>query len=117
MCKYAKVINTLFLSYEELERLISEGLGMLDITTELLGIGGRRGYAEVISRSEGVLACVEEASKIYELCSARVTYVEVSGSCVKLEDVVLRAEGYAEALHRAWKVSQTLLAYCSGLPH
>jgi len=89
-----------------LEKLLLEDLQYLDLTTSVLGMGSVEGVARVFFRESGVVACSEEAARIYELAGAKVKYFVRSGELVQGNQLVLEAEGEASSLHLAWRVAQ-----------
>ncbi len=86
-----------------------------DLTTHVLGIGDEPGRIAFAARGRMVLACAEEAARLLELAGARVERVAASGSELAAGAPILSATGSAGALHRAWKVAQTLVEYASGI--
>jgi molybdenum transport protein len=105
----------LYISDSILEKLLLEDIQYVDLTTSALGIGSAEGVARVFFREDGVVACSEEAARIYELAGARVEYFVRSGEWVQANQVVLEARGKSSSLHLAWRVAQTLLSYASGV--
>jgi molybdenum transport protein len=105
----------LYISDSILEKLLFEDIQYVDLTTGVLGIGSVESVARVFFRENGVVACSEEAARIYELAGARVKYFVGSGEWVQANQLVLEAQGKASSLHLAWRVAQTLLSYASGV--
>lgn len=104
------------LSDARLDELLGQDAPHGDLTTEALGIGARPGRIAFAARGSMVLACVEEAARLLERAGAGVAPgAPESGAWVEAGTVFLTAEGPAAALHRAWKVTQTLLEYASGI--
>jgi len=94
---------------------IREDVALFDITTEALNIKGD-GVAELITRESIVVACTEEAARIYELAGARsVKVLKGSGATATGGETLLVARGDAAALHIAWRLAQNLVAICSGV--
>ncbi len=94
---------------------IREDVTLFDVTTEALGIKGD-GVAELITREPIVVACTEEAARIYELAGARsVKVLKGSGASATGGETLLVARGDAAALHIAWRLAQNLVAICSGV--
>ncbi len=94
---------------------IREDVVLFDITTEALNIRGD-GVAELITREPIVVACTEEAARIYELAGARsVKVLKGSGARATGGETLLVARGDAAALHIAWRLAQNLVAVCSGV--
>ncbi|ACB39914.1 ModD protein [Pyrobaculum neutrophilum] len=99
-----------------LEAWLLEDLGSYDLTTEVLGIGGLRGVAQLFAREEAVVAGSEEAAEVYKLAGCgEVEVVKRSGQLARRGDVVLRAVGEARCLHAAWRTAQEVVAWASGV--
>lgn len=103
------------LSDREIERFIEEDVPYGDLTTTLLGIGGKYGQISFTSRENTVLCCTEEAARVLEKSGARITLCMESGLDVEQGSTFLVAEGTAASLHAAWKVALNLLEYASGI--
>ncbi|NNJ10189.1 ModD protein [Chloroflexales bacterium ZM16-3] len=103
------------LSDDEIARLIREDVPYLDLTTYALGIGDAPGRITFAARHPTVIAGTEEAGRLLAQCGATVTMSTRSGCRVETGDVVLVADGPAQALHRGWKVALNLLEYGSGI--
>jgi len=109
------LIRRLWVSDVDLIKWIEEDLGIMDLTTYLLGIDGR-GVAELITREDIVVSCSEEAARIYELCGAsKVEVLKHSGENASKGDVLIKVLGDAVSLHKAWRLAQNVLAICSGV--
>ena len=91
-----------------------EDLGPFDLTTFALGIGDEPGEATVILREEGVVCGLEEAAEVYKRAGADEAELLVKeGSVTK--GPVMKVRGKAEALHKAWRVAQNVVALASGV--
>ncbi|MFA7059907.1 MAG: ModD protein [Pedobacter sp.] len=99
----------------DIERFIEEDIPYGDLTTHLLGIGGRQGRIVFTTREETTLCCTEEVSRILQKCGATVVSSMPSGTRLSSGMEFLTAEGPAQALHAGWKVSLNLLEYASGI--
>jgi len=86
-----------------------------DLTTDLLAIHSVPGRMTFAARSAMVLAGVEAAAALLERAGASPRDVRPSGTRLAEGEAFLVAEGPAGALHRAWKVAQTLVEYASGI--
>lgn len=86
-----------------------------DLTTEALGIDALPGRISFAARQAMTLACAEEAARLLARAGARPDLIRPSGTVLDAGAVFLTAEGPAGALHRAWKVAQTLVEYASGI--
>lgn len=102
-------------SIHELERLLSDDAPYGDLTTEALGIGRRLGRMRFSAKTAMVVAAAEEGAALLELAGVDTTLKVSSGDAVQADTVLLEGEGPAHALHRAWKVSQTLIEIWSGV--
>jgi len=98
-----------------LERLLLEDAPHGDLTTGALKIGDRPGRAFLTVRDPMVVACVEEAERLFQLVGCQTRLSAHSGDRLEAGAGLLMAEGRAEALHLAWKQAQTLIEYCSGI--
>ena len=107
--------NAVFFDEAQIDSWIGEDAPLLDLTTQLLGIGTRPARMQLRSRQATVAACTEEAVRLVERCGGRVERFVPSGSRVAAGQVLLSATGRADALLRAWKVAQNLLEYACGV--
>ncbi|MBV5339079.1 MAG: ModD protein [Deltaproteobacteria bacterium] len=99
----------------DIERFIEEDVPYGDLTTHLLGIGGKPGRISFTTREETILCGTEEAVRVLQKCGATVTSCVPSGSRLSPGTEFLVAEGSAEALHAGWKVALNVLEYASGI--
>ncbi|BDY12370.1 ModD protein [Hydrogenimonas cancrithermarum] len=105
----------MFFKESEIEFFIEEDLPYFDLTTDALGISKEEGRIDFIAREKSIVSCSEEAARILEKLGASVIDTIPSGSEADPNSVILRAEGSAESLHKAWKVCQNLLEYAGGI--
>jgi len=100
----------------ELEALLADDVPFGDLTTAALGIGSAAGQMTFRARGPMVVAEVESAVALLRLagCDSVVARAR-SGDSLQADAVILTAAGTAEALHRGWKVSQTLIEAWSGV--
>ncbi len=99
----------------ELEELLADDVPYGDLTTQALGIGDAPGELTFAARDAMVVAEVENAAALLELAGCRVTLATKSGTALTSGTQILAATGPATALHRGWKVSQTLVEIWSGV--
>lgn len=99
----------------QLRSLLNDDVPLGDLTTFLLGIGAKRGLITFSARQPMVVAGSEEAARLLELAGATLSTLTASGTQLRAGAPILAAEGSAGALHRAWKVAQTLTEYASGI--
>jgi len=100
---------------DALERLLAEDVPYGDLTTDALRIGKERGRISFAARDAMVVAAIEEATVILGLAELDATVHVRSGNAVEPGTLLLSGEGSAQALHRAWKVAQTLVEIWSGV--
>jgi len=103
------------LSDSALDALLAQDVPYGDLTTDSLGIADQPARMSFAARAAMVLAGSEEAARLVEKAGGRVTRVSPSGTRLEAGAVFLEADGPAGALHRAWKVAQTLTEYASGI--
>lgn len=87
----------------------------IDLTTLLLDIAGKKGSIEFICREEAVICGTEEVLRIFQKLNISASRYLPSGSRVSPQTSVLKAEGLAQDLHMAWKVSMNILEFASGI--
>lgn len=100
---------------EELLRFLNDDCPFSDLTTEGLGIEGVAASATLTARSDMVICGVEEACRMFELSGAYVETAARSGERLGAGSLILAATGEAGALHRTYKVAQTLMEILSGI--
>ncbi len=102
-------------SPEKIAALLAEDVPYGDLTTDLLGIGSLPARMVFRLRQAGVVAGIEAAAQIIRAAGGTAELQSATGARVEAGTVLLRVEGPAGALHRGWKVSQTLVEYLSGI--
>jgi molybdenum transport protein len=100
---------------DDLQRLLREDTPHGDLTTTSLGIAARPGRLTFAARGAMRVAGIEAAQRLFELAGAQARCRTASGQDAVAGALLLQAEGSAEALHRAWKVAQTLVEVLSGI--
>ena len=98
-----------------LQAMLAEDVPHGDLTTTMLGIGALAGVMTFDARDPMTLACAEEASRLLVMAGCVVDRLAASGDRLASGDPILIARGSAAALHRGWKVSQTLIEIASGI--
>jgi len=106
---------SVYFSDEEIERLIAEDVPYGDLTTRALGIGQEQGRMVLTARHPLVLCGAGIAARIVEKLGGTVRTVLADGVIASTGTIVLEADGNAASLHAAWKVSQTLIEWTSGI--
>jgi molybdenum transport protein len=98
-----------------LAEFLADDVRLGDLTTHLLGIGSQPALMTFVAREPLVLAGAEEAARIIEMTGAAVVLQSSSGASLAGGGPILTASGPAGALHRSWKVAQTLVEIASGM--
>ena len=98
-----------------LEGLLTDDCPGLDLTVELLGIGAAQGTMRFAPKGDCVISGVEQAELLLRKCGLKVSRSAANGQKLQAGQVCLEAAGAAAALHRGWKLSQTLMEYMSGI--
>lgn len=104
-----------YISDATIDRLIKEDVPYIDLTTMVLGIGKRQGRLIFSAREDAVLACSEEAMRVFQKLNISPVKHLSSGSIIKPGETILEGTGSVESLHIAWKVCLNILEYCSGI--
>ena len=94
---------------------LADDVRLGDLTTHLLGIGPQPALMTFAAREPLVVAGAEEAARIVEMTGASVDLHAPSGTALAGGEAILAASGPAAALHRSWKVAQTLVEIASGI--
>jgi molybdenum transport protein len=102
-------------SRSELEKLLADDVPHGDLTTEALGIGDLEAEMVFTARDPMVLAEAESAASLLELAGCEVSLEARSGDRMTPGSAILVAKGHVGALHRGWKVAQTLIEIWSGV--
>lgn len=105
----------MYISDELIDRFIKEDIPYIDLTTLALGISHQKGTIQFFTREDAVLCGAEEVSKIFNKLNIELVKTMPSGTLIKKDTVFLEGKGNAEDLHMAWKVSQNILDYSSGI--
>ncbi|MHB8236842.1 MAG: ModD protein [Acidithiobacillus ferrivorans] len=105
----------MYFSPQEIAALIQEDQPFLDLTTHMLGIGGKAAVMRFRCRQDITVAGTELAAQILDACGLSMTESQPSGALAATGTTLLVAEGSASAAHSAWKVAQNLLEYACGI--
>ncbi len=103
------------ISYETLDRWFKEDVPYLDLTTHVLGIGGRDGEMRMFFREEAVVCGTEELGQLCALQGVRVVECIPSGQRARENETVISIRGKAASLHMLWKVGQNILEHASAI--
>jgi molybdenum transport protein len=104
-----------FITEEEIGRLITEDVPYFDLTSHALGIGREKGQIEYFTRENIVICGTEEAERIFRYLDIETTNFTPSGQKADAGSVLIAGTGAAEQLLMAWKVAQNILDHLSGI--
>lgn len=105
----------LYLSNDEIDKLIKEDVPYIDLTSWTLGIKEQQGKITYFTREDAIISGTEEVRQIFERLHIEVELFIPSGQKVKAGENLIIGKGRAENLHMAWKVGQNILDHCSGI--
>lgn len=105
----------IYLSEEELDKIIQDDVPYWDITTELLNLKGKAKLVISNRNAECVLCGSEEASRIAKKLSLEVTEFKPSGSKLLPNEVFFKAFGDVKNVHKAWRICANLMEHMSGI--
>ncbi|MCL2234980.1 MAG: ModD protein [Defluviitaleaceae bacterium] len=105
----------MFITMEEIERIIKEDVPYIDLTSHSLGIGREMGQITYFTREDGVVCGAEEVAMVFQRLNIQINDFLASGSAIKGGDVLISGTGKAADLHMAWKVGQNILDNCSAI--
>lgn len=103
------------LNTHQLLALLDDDVPCGDLTTHALRIGAQPAQLEFRARQAMTVCATEEAVRVFELAGAQAQGVMGSGALAAPGDLMLRAQGSAANLHRAWKAAQTMVEWASGI--
>ena len=98
-----------------LEGLLTDDCPGLDLTVEMLGIAAAPGIMRFAPKADCIISGVEEAQLLLRKCGLAVSRTAGNGDRLKAGQQCLEARGSAAALHRGWKIAQTLMEYMTGI--
>ena len=87
-----------------IEQFISEDVPYLDLTCDVLGIGGEAGEMSYYTREDCVLAGVAVVRRIMAKLGCTVVEAAEDGQCIAAGDTFMTVRGTSADLHAAWKV-------------
>lgn len=103
------------LSDAELERMLADDCPYADPTTEGLGIAHAAARATLTARHDMVVCGSEEAARMFALSGASARVLVPSGQRAEAGALLVEVEGPAGAIHRSYKMAQTLMELLSGI--
>lgn len=95
--------------------MIREDIGLIDMTTVGLEIGHQNAKITFSTKEPIVLCGVEFVDDMCKRLGLHTHCFKVCGDSLNAGDVILEAYGRADAVHQAWKVSQNILEFLSGI--
>lgn len=95
--------------------MVYEDVGLIDVTTVGLEIGACAAKITFATREPIVVCGVEYVDEMCRRLGLRTEVFKVCGDHLNAGDVILIAHGRADAAHKAWKVSQNILEFSSGI--
>lgn len=95
--------------------LLLEDVGYFDLTTYGLGIGDKKAYMSFAPKGEIVLSGVDEVREVLNRLGINYSFFKHNGEKVKEGEVIAECRGSASSLHKAWKISQNIFEYMSGI--
>ncbi len=95
--------------------LLKEDSGYFDLTTFGLGIGEVTGSMSFAPKQGIVLSGCDEVETIIKECGLEYKFFKRNGEKVVPKEKILECSGTAKSLHKAWKISQNIFEYMSGI--
>lgn len=95
--------------------MIREDVGLIDLTSVGLEIGSQSAKITFSSKESIVVCGVEYVDEMCKRLGLQTQVFKVCGDKVNAKETILIAYGRADAAHKAWKVSQNILEFLSGI--
>lgn len=105
----------MYITDSTIEKFIKEDVPYIDLTTLMLDIEGQQGRIKFVCREEAIICGTEEVIRVFRKLNVLPIHYLPSGTKVEPQTIVIEGEGRAENLHMAWKASQNILEYTSGI--
>ncbi len=105
----------IFFTEEEIDRIIEDDVPMGDMTSLMLDFSGQDGQIRLLARNPMVVCCSEEAERIYKKVGLTVKNVTASGTFIRPGDLIIEAEGKADAIHLIWRTGGAMIEFASGI--
>lgn len=103
------------ISDARLDYFMAEDVPYVDLTSEILGIGGAPGEMEYFSREACVIAGVDEVARLAKAAGCEAELLHGPGERIEAGEAILRVRGLAGDLHQVWKVGLNLLDHLSAV--
>jgi len=95
--------------------LLDEDVGYFDLTTFGLEIEDKVGEMIFYPKKEITLCGVDEVKKILNQLELEYVFYKKCGDNLEAKELFLKCQGKASKLHKAWKISQNIFEYMSGI--
>ncbi len=95
--------------------MIREDVGLIDMTTVGLGIGSHKAKISFSTKEPIILCGVEFVDEMCRKLGLETHAYKECGDKLEAGELILEAYGRADAAHKAWKVSQNILEFLSGI--
>lgn len=95
--------------------MIREDVGLIDMTTVGLEIGSKKAKITFASKEPIVVCGVEFVTEMCQKLGLETHAYKECGDRLEAGELILEAYGRADAAHKAWKVSQNILEFLSGI--
>ena len=105
----------MFISIEEIDRLVKEDVPYIDLTSWSLGIREQPGRIAYFTREDAVVCGTEEVRMIFDRLNIKTERFIPSGGIVKTGDELISGTGRGCDINMAWKVGQNILEHCSAI--
>ena len=105
----------MFISIEEIDRLIKEDVPYIDLTSWSLGIREQSGRIAYFTRENSVICGTEEVKMIFDRLNIKTERFIPSGGKAKPGDELISGTGRGCDINVAWKVCQNILEHCSAI--
>ncbi len=98
-----------------IKNLIQEDTGLFDLTTIGLEIGDKKGSMSFVAKDNCIISGIKYVTQILEYLGLEHNIYVKDGQSVRARELLISCVGSASSLHKAWKISQNLLEYLSGI--
>jgi len=105
----------IYFKTNEIENFLNEDVPYFDLTSQLLGIDQNEVEISFITREDGIVCGTEEVLKIFDLLHIKPIDFIRSATPVCANTVLIKGIGQEYKVNSAWKISQNILEYASGI--
>jgi len=100
---------------EKLQKMLTEDLGLGDVTTSLIVPKELDVEAEIIAKEEGIAAGIEEAKVLMESLGLNVEILVSDGEKIKKNQVLMKIAGNGRTILSAERTTLNILSRMSGI--